>query len=114
LGGQVGTACFFQHKKTPELDDELEPFGAGDGIPPDEFVAALEVPCGGTPNQNSHYVAVLEDKLTEPVAGLFSRSEGMLVVEHEVGNFPVRRALGEAKLKWLVRGGGADWCGGFF
>ena len=94
LRGEIGPAGLFGHQKAAQLHDELEPPRAGDRIPADDRVAVLDMPRRGAPDEHGNHPPVLGDELAKAVAGLLSRAEEMLPVEHLMGDLPVRRAAG--------------------
>ena len=102
LGGEIGAAGFFRDEKAAELDDEFESLGTADRILADHRIAVLEVPCGGAPDEHGDDVAILQDELAEPVAVLAARAEGVLFVEHLVGDLPICGCGGDSDVKWFA------------
>jgi hypothetical protein len=57
------------------------------------------MPGRSAPDEHGDDLALLDDKLAEAVARLTSGTEKVLFVEHRVGDFPIRRGLGEMDFK---------------
>ncbi len=91
LRGEIGAAGLFRHEETAQLHDELEPLGAGDRVPADDCVAILDVPGRSAPDEHCDHLAVFEHELAEAVARFAARAEEMLIIEHLMGDFPIRR-----------------------
>jgi len=87
LAGEVGAAGLLDDIETPQLHDEFEAVGAGDGIPTDVIVAFLEALGGSAPTEDGNEFGAVRigigaiDSLPEDMSGGTSGQEVMALVE---------------------------------
>ena len=87
LAGEVGTAGAVDDVEAPQLGDEFEAVGAGDGVPADVVVAFLEAFGGSTPAEDGDEFEAVRlgvgavDSLLEDMAGGASSREIVALVE---------------------------------
>lgn len=80
--------------------------GARDRIPANGFIATLEMPCGGTPDEERHDLAVLQNELAKAVTSLTPGTEEVFFIEKLMGEFPIGGALrnGNPECGWFFAG----------
>ena len=87
LAGEVGAAGVLDDVETPQLNDEFEAVGAGDGVPADVIVALLEALGGSAPAEDGDEFGAVclgvgaVDSLPEDVSGGMPGLEVMTLVE---------------------------------
>ena len=57
------------------------------------------MPGSGALDEHGNDLAVLDDELAEAVTGLAPGTQKVLIIEHLMGDFPIRSGLGEMDFK---------------